>query len=95
MVSKLSGIYSYVPVKQLYICMIMGVIAFVLAAIAGLTNEFVSTATAASRGAWAGACAGVLCFIVLMSIEEWFEFKTKQNMADFVSKAELVEVEET
>lgn len=89
----MSGFYSWLeslmPVKRILISLSVAMVPFIIVIISGLTSAFVDGATVAYRSFRAFWFTALLCFIVLMSCEEYAIFKTKKELEHFVDDAKL------
>lgn len=92
----MNGLYKYleekVPVERILISCAVGAAAFVIVLYSGLTSEYVSAATVASRAISALALCVLLTFIVQMSLEEYALLKIKRDLTKFIEEARPVEV---
>lgn len=91
----MNGLYKYLeekmPVGRILISCAVGAAAFGIVLYSGLTSEYVSAATVASRAISALAFCGLLTFIVQMSLEEYALFKIKRYLSKFIEEAPMVE----
>jgi len=62
--------------------------------ISGLTSDFVSGATVASRTFSAFSFTSLATFIFLMSCEEYAIYKTKRELEDFIDEAPFADTDE-
>ena len=91
MVTALTGFYdwleSIMPVKRILISLAVGMVPLFIVLISGLNNRFVSGAEVASRTFSAFCFTSLVCFILMMSCEEYAIFKTKRELEHFVDDA--------
>ena len=96
-VTTLTGFYSYLesimPLKRIIISLTVGMIPLFIVLFAGLNNRFVDGATVASRTFDAFLLTSLICFIFLMSCEEYAIFKTKKELEHFVDDASVEDAE--
>ena len=69
-------------------------VSFFIVLISGLTSDFVSGETVASRTFSAFSFTSLVSFIFLMSCEEYAIFKTKSELEHFIDDAPLGETNE-
>lgn len=63
----------------------------IIVLITGLNNRFISGAEVASRTFSAFCFTGLVCFILMMSCEEYALYKSKKELEQFVDEAGLEE----
>ena len=94
----MTGFYNYLesvmPVKRILISLAVGMVSLVIVLISGLTSDFVRGETVASRTFSAFSFTSLMCFIFLMSCEEYAIFKTKRELEHFIDDAPFEETEE-
>jgi hypothetical protein len=81
------------PLKRIIISLTVGMIPLFIVLFAGLNNRFVDGATVASRTFDAFLLTSLICFIFLMSCEEYAIFKTKKELEHFVDDASVEDAE--
>ena len=81
------------PVKRILISLAVGMIPMFIVLVSGLNNEFISGATVASRTFSAFCFTSLVCFILMMSCEEYAIFKTKRELEHFVDDAGVEDTE--
>ena len=81
------------PVKRIIISALVGLVALSIVLYSGLTSEFVRSETVASRAFSAFSFTGLLTFIIMMSCEEYAIYKTKRELEQFITGAELEETD--
>lgn len=69
-------------------------VSFFIVLISGLTSDFVRGETVASRTFSAFSFTSLVCFIFLMSCEEYAIFKTKRELENFIDMAPFEETAE-
>ena len=82
------------PIKRIIISLAVGMVSLLIVLISGLTSDFVSGATVASRTFSAFCFTSLVSFIFLMSCEEYAIFKTKRELEHFVDDAPVEETGE-
>lgn len=96
-VTTVDSFYSYLesimPLKRIIISLTVGMIPLFVVLFAGLNNRFVDGATVASRTFDAFLLTSLICFIFLMSCEEYAIFKTKKELEHFVDDASVEDAE--
>ena len=94
----MTGFYNYLesvmPIKQIIISLTVGMVSLFIVLISGLTSDFVSSATVASRTFSAFCFTGLGSFIFLMCCEEYAIFKTKRELENFVDDAPFEDTDE-
>ena len=76
------------------ISLAIGMISLFIVLISGLTSEFVSGETVASRTFSAFSFTSLVSFIFLMSCEEYAIFKTKRELEHLIDDAQIAETGE-
>ena len=98
MVKIVTGFYGYLegimPVKRILISLAVGMVSLFIVLFSGLNSDFVRSETVASRAFSAFSFTGLLCFIVMMSGEEYAIFKTKRELESFIDDAPFAETDE-
>lgn len=79
------------PVQRIIISMAVGMVPMIIVLITGLNNRFISGAEVASRTFSAFCFTGLVCFILMMSCEEYALYKSKKELEQFVDEAGLEE----
>lgn len=82
------------PIKRIIISLAIGMVSLFIVLISGLTSDFVSGETVASRTFSAFSFTSLVTFIFLMSCEEYAIFKTKRELEDFIDDAPFGETNE-
>ena len=82
------------PIKRIIISLVVGMISLFIVLISGLTSDFVSGVTVASRAFSAFSFTSLMSFIFLMSCEEYAIFKTKRELEHFIDDAPFAETNE-
>ena len=82
------------PIKRILISLAVGMVSFFIVLISGLTSDFVRGETVASRTFSAFSFTGLMCFIFLMSCEEYAIFKTKRELENLIDDAPFEETDE-
>ncbi|MBR0289296.1 MAG: hypothetical protein IJQ82_09985 [Selenomonadaceae bacterium] len=94
----MTGFYGYLesvmPIRQIIISLAVGMVALFIVLISGLTSDFVRGETVASRTFSAFSFTSLVCFIFLMSCEEYAIFKTKRELEHFIDDAQIAETDE-
>ena len=94
----MTGFYGYLegimPVKRILISLAVGMVSLFIVLFSGLNSDFVRSETVASRAFSAFSFTGLLCFIVMMSGEEYAIFKTKRELESFIDDAPFAETDE-
>ncbi|MBR0261197.1 MAG: hypothetical protein IJQ85_05315 [Selenomonadaceae bacterium] len=85
---------SVMPFKRIIISLAVGMVSLIIVLISGLTSDFVSGATVASRTFSAFSFTSLMTFIFMMSCEEYAIFTTKRELEHFIDDAEVEETEE-
>lgn len=93
----MNGFYNYLesimPVKRILISLTIGMVAFCIVLISGLKSDFVTGAIVAERSMTAFSFTALLCFIFMMSCEEYAIFKTKRELEHLIDDAPIEDVE--
>ena len=82
------------PIKRIIISLAVGMVSLFIVLISGLTSDFVSVGTVASRALSAFSFTSLVSFIFLMSCEEYAIFKTKRELEHFIDDAPFAETNE-
>lgn len=82
------------PIKQVVISMAVGMVSFFIVLISGLTSDYVSGASVASRSFSAFSFTSLVSFIFLMSCEEYAIYTTKRELEDFIDTAPFADTDE-
>lgn len=82
------------PIKRIIISLAVGMVSLFIVLISGLTSDFVSGGTVASRALSAFSFTSLVSFIFLMSCEEYAIFKTKRELEHFIDDAPFAETNE-
>ncbi len=72
----------------------IGMVSLFIVLISGLTSDFVPSEAVASRTFSAFSFTSLVCFIFMMSCEEYAIFKTKRELESFIEDATLKETSE-
>ena len=94
----MTGFYNYLegimPLKRIIISLAVGMVSLSIVLISGLTSDFVSGETVASRTFSAFSFTSLMSFIFLMSCEEYAIFKTKRELENFIDEAPFEDTDE-
>lgn len=82
------------PLKRILISLAVGMVSLFIVLISGLTSDFVTSGTVASRTFSAFSFTSLVCFIFMMCCEEYAIFKTKRELEHFIDDAEIAETDE-
>lgn len=94
----MNGFYNYLegimPLKRILISLSVGMVSLFIVLFSGLSSDFVRSETVASRAFSAFSFTGLVCFIIMMSGEEYAIFKTKRELERFIDDAPIAEADD-
>lgn len=94
----MAELYDYLadimPIKRVLFSLAVGMVSLFIVLISGLTSDFVSSETIASRTFSAFSFTTLACFIILMSGEEYAIFRVDKELEHFVDDAPLADTAE-
>ena len=94
----MNGFYNYLegimPLKRILISLAVGMVSLFIVLFSGLSSDFVRSETVASRAFSAFSFTGLVCFIIMMSGEEYAIFKTKRELESFIDDAPIAEADD-
>ncbi len=89
----LNFLNDILPLNRILVSGAIGLASFLIVLIGGLSSDFVTGATVASRSLYAFACTGLVTFCIMMCCEEYAIFTTKRELEHFIDDAPLADTE--
>lgn len=85
----LNFLHSVLPLKIVMLSVAVGAFSFLIVLIAGMRSDYVTSPEVIGRGFYAAAIAGLVVIIVMLSMEEYAQWRTKRELEELIEEAEL------